>query len=500
MKTLDDIRKAYPQYADMSDEKLATALHNKFYSDMPFNEFAQKVGLAQEKKPVDFSIGETVSNIPASAAQFGENIAQPFIHPVNTAKSLVNLASGVVDKGADVLTKALPEDFVRAGNKLNNWLADNGVPLKRLPEEPSQLDFPNKKYAEQMGEFIKSRYGSVDNFKRTVMNDPVGVLADASAAISGGGALLGSGKLAKLGAATEPFNIVKNAGKVALKGIPGKIPQKLYASAAKFSTTIPKAKREQMIQTALDNGILPTSKGVDKLSGLIGDLDMRINGLVQAATNEGKVIPRKALFTYFKGLRQNLGGAKIEGGNDLKVINRVAKTIDEHLKKTGRDYLTPDELQNLKQDAYKRINFDRSQGKSRLAKEEAYKATARAAKNALESVAPEVGPLNRRLGDLLQIQEPIQRSANRIDQLNVIPLTAPLNIGAGAQIGGQAGTGAGVLASILEMPRSKSWLATKLNALQQQKLTDAILNNNLMLTGGRNALYQVGRNNMLQSQ
>lgn len=45
MPTIADIRADYPQYSDMSDADLASALHRKFYSDMPFAEFSAKVGL-----------------------------------------------------------------------------------------------------------------------------------------------------------------------------------------------------------------------------------------------------------------------------------------------------------------------------------------------------------------------------------------------------------------------------------------------------------------------
>jgi hypothetical protein len=45
MATLAEISTQYPQYSDMSDADLAGALHAKFYSDMPVEEFNQKVGL-----------------------------------------------------------------------------------------------------------------------------------------------------------------------------------------------------------------------------------------------------------------------------------------------------------------------------------------------------------------------------------------------------------------------------------------------------------------------
>lgn len=48
-----EIRAQYPQYNDLSDDQLASALHAKFYSDMPRDEFNAKIGLGQqpEAKP-----------------------------------------------------------------------------------------------------------------------------------------------------------------------------------------------------------------------------------------------------------------------------------------------------------------------------------------------------------------------------------------------------------------------------------------------------------------
>ena len=44
MPTLSDIRQQYPDYADMSDGDLASALHQKFYADMPRAQFDAAIG------------------------------------------------------------------------------------------------------------------------------------------------------------------------------------------------------------------------------------------------------------------------------------------------------------------------------------------------------------------------------------------------------------------------------------------------------------------------
>ncbi len=47
---ISEIREKYPQYNDLSDEQLAQGLHQKFYSDLPFEDFSSKIGLAA--KPI----------------------------------------------------------------------------------------------------------------------------------------------------------------------------------------------------------------------------------------------------------------------------------------------------------------------------------------------------------------------------------------------------------------------------------------------------------------
>lgn len=48
MASISDIRAKYPQYSDLSDEDLAHGLHDKFYSDMPWEQFASKVDFKSE--------------------------------------------------------------------------------------------------------------------------------------------------------------------------------------------------------------------------------------------------------------------------------------------------------------------------------------------------------------------------------------------------------------------------------------------------------------------
>jgi hypothetical protein len=47
--TIGAVRQKYPQYKDLSDDQLAQGLHQKYYSDMPFEEFSKSIGLAKKE-------------------------------------------------------------------------------------------------------------------------------------------------------------------------------------------------------------------------------------------------------------------------------------------------------------------------------------------------------------------------------------------------------------------------------------------------------------------
>src|SRR5665213_237061 len=66
--TLAEFRTQYPQYHDMSDSDLTSALHAKFYSDMPADEFARKIG-APPPAPQGSSAGGVVKSLGTGLAQ-----------------------------------------------------------------------------------------------------------------------------------------------------------------------------------------------------------------------------------------------------------------------------------------------------------------------------------------------------------------------------------------------------------------------------------------------
>lgn len=97
--------------------------------------------------------GKALENLGPSALQFGKDIVQPFLHPIDTAESLKNIGHGLLQK-----TNILHGDEY-------------------------------KKYPEAVGQFFADRYGGVENLKKTLAEDPVGFASDLSLVLTGGAAL-----------------------------------------------------------------------------------------------------------------------------------------------------------------------------------------------------------------------------------------------------------------------------------------------------------------------
>lgn len=432
-------------------------------------------------KPVDddFSFSEMVSNIPSSAKTLVSNVATAVTHPVQTAKGLKGVAEGVAQHTADALE--IPQSakgVVPFMAPLFSWLSSG--------------DEDKRPYADAVVQGIKDRYGSVANAKKTLEQDPVGVLVDVASVVSGTGAL-------KTGSAINPINVTKGAAKVAAKSvIPKSAPARMYESVAKFSTTLPKAQREAMISTALKYGLNPSNKGVDKLASIIKSFDDKIDDLIRASDDAGKTIPRQSVYKHLGDLRRQKGGFKFGAPDDLKAIDRMVGDFEKYAKRLLPDRVTAGQLQQFKRDLYDSINWDAKRLTGTPIKEATYKSVARGAKEGVEQLVPEVGPTNKAMGELLELQPALQRAANRIENRNLIGLQAPVEVGAGAAAGQALGVPAvggaiGTVAAILGIPKLKAANAIRLQRLIDSGYVEAYLRNNpavsaaelLTILGGR---------------
>jgi hypothetical protein len=93
---------------------------------------------------------EAIHNIPSSAGRFLSDIAQPFVHPIETATNLKNIGQGALEYAG-----------LLSGNE-------------------------HERYLDAVGQYLVDRYGGVENLKRTIASDPIGFAGDVSMILSGG--------------------------------------------------------------------------------------------------------------------------------------------------------------------------------------------------------------------------------------------------------------------------------------------------------------------------
>lgn len=179
----------------------------------PFAEFAPQ----QENPFAQFAAPPTIkttdsSGIPGPRAQktvggfmgnvvtsFGHQLAglgHAVMHPIDTATGLLDVAAGG-------LQNALPENVV---NFVNQFDAN--------PEAAKRA----VKVANAVGGQYAKDYGTVEGFKQKLYTDPVGVMADVSALLTGGGsALTATGKIASKADAAVLAGLLQGEGSTAAR-------------------------------------------------------------------------------------------------------------------------------------------------------------------------------------------------------------------------------------------------------------------------------------------
>ena len=113
--------------------------------------------------------GEALANAIPSGAKYIGGLYEAITSPVQTAKGMLDLGAGALQN----ITPQVVKDFV-------NRFETNPAAAKRAVQTANAVG----------GDYAK-RYGSVDGFKDALATDPVGVLADFSALVSGGASAAG---------------------------------------------------------------------------------------------------------------------------------------------------------------------------------------------------------------------------------------------------------------------------------------------------------------------
>ena len=431
---------------------------------------------------VDFDAGEMISNIPSSLMGVAGDIYNAVRHPIDTGKAVVDLgAAGLEKLGRNF------EEFV------------TGEEIEPAPGKEDAAD--------AVGEFYSNRYGGTDAIKTTAMEDPAGMLFDALGVAFPAGKIPGLSGVSKAASVVEPVNAAIKATKTAVSPIAHLIPdvtiESWYAKSAKFTTTKSDADRLKMVQTALKEKVIPTSKGVDTVNSRIDILNAQINEIISDASRNKTMIPVDVVSQHLDTLRKSKGGFRLGRGDDLADIDKIQaawlKDLDDLGKEMGGKIraVTPEQMQKFKQQAYEGINYDAKYQRGSPIKEDVSKAMARGAKDAIADEFPEVARLNERLADLYGLQPHLERSSNRIGNLNPVGLTTPLNISAGSLAGKAlgsdvAGMVAGTASAMFNSPKVRARLAVGVKKLKEGDI--GWLNANLTRQEIEVAMYLAGQN------
>ena len=260
---------------------------------------------------------QTASNIPGSVAQLGRDIVYPIAHPIETAKSLLDLGSGVVQLA--------------------------------IPGEQ-----PNEAVAKAVGEYFADRYGSMDSFKQSFKDDPVGVLADVSAVLTGGG-FLGIKGSAALGSTSQIGQAAQSAGRLldpitpvtaTATAIPRAISSVGPAAFGKLSGTSPETVRAALAasregglakQTFLDNlrGNVSEAEIVPRARGALDQIATDLTDYYKSGTSEVLSSTAKVDFDEIAKITKDIekanavgtGGTATtltaQGQRKLKVIEKI---------------------------------------------------------------------------------------------------------------------------------------------------------------------------------
>lgn len=398
------------------------------------------------QQPVDYEFSETASNfLPSLGRAFGD-IYSAVTSPIDTIANLGELVdSGVANLGQEI------QDVV----------------------DPNAPEIQGQEMGEAMLGMLKDRYGSVDAVKNTAMNDPAGMLLDASAILTGGGGLAAKApgivgktgeKISKVGQAIDPITGTVKAPVALVEGVTGQpISRMLYQSGMKPSTTIPPKKRAELLDQGLELGASPTERSINRLNNKKQELFDEV-AILEDQSSVANVVEPQGLFKHIDEVKADYAPPVINTSAALKAIDDVVDQMQEAIELNGGNKLTVKELGRIKRNIYKQLNYDKKTGSIDLPSEKAMKAIARAAKEQIENVVPAVKKKNQLAGQITEVQNKIQLPASgRIGNRDLIGIGAPIKVGAGQAAGGDVGGILATLMSLADAPVAKTKLAIGAN-------------------------------------
>jgi hypothetical protein len=347
---------------------------------------AQAAAEAQIDEPVEDDSGLSLSKISENFIPSGKrlltDIASAVTSPVETGKTLLELADGVLDYA--------------------------GIDL----DGTSRIHMVNA-----VGDQLRERYGSVDKAIETVNTDPVGFFSDAAGLISGGAGLASkvpglskAAKIAEVANAVDPASVgLPIAGEILSRA---KVPEGLYKSAAKFTN---QTDADMATGAALEHGISPTRRGINKAQGLIDDRLAMVDELI--AADATKSFELTDILTELETMKERATGPNAPA---LKAaIDRRITALLDDAAMTGKEALSGPELLAWRRagDAdIKRTRLNPSEN------DQVTEALTDISRRQLADAYPEVAAVNQELGPLIELRKGLEKKVPVMERANPFSL------------------------------------------------------------------------------
>lgn len=289
-------------------------------------------------------------------------------------------------------------------------------------------------------------------------------------------------------------------GRVALRGT---TPEAAYESALKPSTKLSQAERSAVVKTGLENSIPVSKGGMEKIGGLIDDLNQKIAS--EIGNDPNRPIDPNAVAT-----RADVAKAKfakqVNAQPDLNAIEASRQQfLAEQGAQPGKPGIAPQQTgvlnaqgqpimsqgmpatpsqpappmgaadaQAMKQGTYRVLKG--KFGEQGSASVEAQKSLARGLKEEIATQFPEISKLNADESQLLDLQPILERAVNRISNHQLIGIGSPVVGTAAKALTGSSpiGTVAAVMKAALDDPWVKSRLAIAVSKGGKIPYSDAL--------------------------
>jgi hypothetical protein len=293
-----EVRAKFPQYNDMSDGDLAQALHKRYYSDLPFDQFAGKIGLAAADAD------------PLSARQKPATTDQKMLSsmPMKVARGMTTDA---VDAGAQYLPWALGAvsgGFGMAPNKVSDFFFSESDRVSKGITEREDKYQAARKATGETGFDSARLLGNVLSPVNMALGAGVGTLPATIAAqfrVGAGMGVLGSLTAPVYGADSSTLGETK-AGQAAAGAVAGAVLTPVAVKAAevlgngldKIVTAARKwAGKGEVVNEQVVYNSIRTELAREKID--IGEVPEQIlsqvKAQVQAAMKDGKTVSPAAL-------------------------------------------------------------------------------------------------------------------------------------------------------------------------------------------------------------